>query len=117
MSLFSLFTKTVNQNKIITKNNGINLSIFIDSNKQMDIKYEFSKLDNNEIEILAKFLYALNKGFLLGLFIETLLSEKNSPDKNTFVQSVLDRLDDYYELEFSQEPIIKPSHTFTKNVK
>lgn len=114
MNLFSLFSKS---NVSEPLEDGIELSIFIDDKKQMDIGYSFSKMDKNQIEILAKFLYALNKGLLLGLFIETLIMEKADPTKVNFIESVLDRLNDYYELELDNGPIIKPSNTFTKNVK
>jgi hypothetical protein len=114
MKLFSLFSKT-EKPEILEE--GIELSIFIDDKKQMDIGYAFSKMDKNEVEIFAKFLYGLNKGLLLGLFLETLIMEKSDPSKINFIESVLDRLNDYYELELDKGPIIKPSNTFTKNVK
>ena len=100
-----------------TKTTSDILSLNLNVSDNTDFKFTISLYDisASSAEKIAKSIYAFNKGLLLPHIIELLLAKaKEGETMNVFVTLILEQLNEFYETEKSNSPLVLPTEAFKK---
>lgn len=114
--MFSFFKKSKIEQEIYPLS--INIDIDSQENTYLTIDVDSKKI---EAESFAKALYCINSGLLASSFLSALIKLQNT-DK-FYVLKVMDKWDEYISLtnrnkkELLNNPIIKPTEAFFKNIR
>lgn len=93
------------------------LSLNLDVSENTDFKFTISLYDISEpsAEKIAKSIYAFNKGLLFPYIVDLLLAKaKEGATMEAFVSLVFEHLNEYYDTEKPDLPLVPPTEAFKK---